>query len=118
MLLALVRAYQDSLHPAIHTDGIEERDLAFEADLLSPAEVEPIMYGNQKRGHILRLLRAMKERGWIDYQQTPYGTYRVVLKAEGERDATELQRSWWSRLRERLGTRSHEKAAGQPPESS
>ena len=108
MLLALVRAYRDPLRPHIRQQGLDERDLAFEADLLIPAEVELPVYASQKRGAILRVLREMKARGWVDLRPTPpIGAYSVVLQAPGEAQAFRLLQPWWSKVWERLRGRGN-----------
>ncbi|MBI4234423.1 MAG: hypothetical protein HY686_08285 [Chloroflexi bacterium] len=101
LLLTLVRAYHDPLRPAVRAKGLDERDLAFEADLLIPAEVEIPVYATQKRGYILRLLRGMESKEWVELEAAPpYGVYRVILKAAGEEYARALMRPWWVKLRE------------------
>lgn len=103
MLLALFRAYHDRVHPEVHTQGLEERDLGYEANLLTPPEVELPLYATQKRRRILRGIRRMVERGWATVEaRPPHGTYYVCLTAEGERFARQLARPWWRRVWERL----------------
>ena len=99
MLLALARAFHDPIRPNIRTQGIEERDLAFEAGLLIPAEVEMTIYSSQKRNRVLRLLEDMKSRGWVEMEPTPpTGAYHVFLKPQGEEYVRELLRPWWNRV--------------------
>jgi hypothetical protein len=103
LLQALVRAHQDPVHPDIRTKGIEERDLAFEAGLLTPVEVEMTVYATQKRGRVLRLLREMGEQGWVEMKPVPpYGAYHIFLKDAGVTVLRERLRPWWSKLWERL----------------
>ena len=84
MLYVLVRAYQDPIRPKIRVDGMDERDLAYEAGLLTPVEMETSVYGTQKRGRVLSLVRKMVERGWVDMEPTPpQGAYHLFLKQEG-----------------------------------
>lgn len=103
MLWALARAHNDSSRPTIRTLGIDERDLAFESGILSPAEVETTTYATQKRGRILRLLREMQGREWVRFEAVPpHGAYHVFLLPAGAEKANRLVRSWWSKLWEQV----------------
>jgi hypothetical protein len=94
MLFALVRGYQDPVRPKIRTEGMDERDLAFEAGLLNPMEMETSLYGTQKRGRVLGLLREMVKRSWVEMQpMPPQGAFHVYLKEEGAKYAMERGRS-------------------------
>jgi hypothetical protein len=106
LLVALVRAYHDRTRPAIRERGIDERDLAFEAGLLSPAEVDTPIYATRKRNTVLSLLREMRRRQWADIQLTPpQGVYHVILRQEGIDHLAQHFRPWWARLREWLQAR-------------
>ena len=99
VLLALTRAVHDPIRPKVREEGLEERDLAFEAHLLTPAEVEMSVYATQKRNRVLRLLREMRDRGWIEMEpKPPTGAYYVSLKANGLLHVQERMRTPWSRL--------------------
>lgn len=103
MLVALVRAYHDHLRPDIQSAGLDERDVAYEAGLLAPKEVELTVYATQKRGRVLRLLRDMESLGWVGMQETPpQGAYQVFLHGEGVQAAREHLRPWWSKLLDRF----------------
>ncbi len=107
VLLALVRACRDHLRPAIREQGIDERDLAYESALLqTPAEVEPTVYGSQKRNMVLRVLRKMQQDGLISMQMGPNGAYRVLPTPKGEEYADSLTRPWYAKLWERLRGRA------------
>ncbi len=94
MLFALVRGYQDPVRPKIRTEGMDERDLAFEAGLLNPMEMETSLYGTQKRGRVLGLLREMVKRSWVEMQpMPPQGAYHVYLTEAGAQYAVERGRS-------------------------
>lgn len=105
VILALVRACRDDLRPAIRREGIDERDLAFEASLLAPAEVENPTYGTRKRNGVLRILRGMQRQGLITMETGPRGAYRVLPTSQGEKYAEYLMRPWWRRLWDRLRRR-------------
>lgn len=106
ILFVLLRAQHDPSRPDVREQGLDERDLAFEADLIIPAEMEMSIYATQKRGHILSLLRTMKSRGLVEYTPTPpTGVYRVRLTAQGQEIAMNLFRPWWVRLRDALRRR-------------
>ncbi|MFN3975192.1 MAG: hypothetical protein ACK4K2_07985 [Dehalococcoidia bacterium] len=106
ILFALLRAQHDPSRPNVQEQGLDERDLAFEADLIIPAEMEMAVYATQKRGHILSLLRTMKSRGLVDYAAyPPLGVYRVRLTPQGKETAANLFRPWWARLRNALRRR-------------
>ena len=93
MLYVLVRAYQDPVRPKIRVEGMDERDMAYEAGLLTPVEMETSVYGTQKRGRVLRLLRKMVERSWVDMEAVPpQGAYRIFLKQDGVNHAAESGR--------------------------
>ena len=84
MLYVLVRAYQDPIRPKIRFEGMDERDLAYEAGMLTPVEMETTVYGTQKRGRVLSLVRRMVELSWVDMEPTPpQGAYHILLKQEG-----------------------------------
>ncbi|GBD11111.1 hypothetical protein HRbin23_00762 [bacterium HR23] len=101
ILFALLRAQHDPSRPDVQEHGLDERDLAFEADLIIPAEMEMAVYATQKRGHILSLLRTMKSRGLVEYTPTPpTGVYRVRLTPQGKEVALHILRPWWARLRD------------------
>lgn len=107
MVWALARAYQDPIRPWVREQGLEERDLAFEAGLLAPWEVEMPTYATQKRGRIVRLLREMERRGWVDLEaRPPYGAYYVRLRPDATAVLARARpgllgrlRRWWRRLR-------------------
>lgn len=106
LLVALVRAHQDPFRPTIREQGIEERDLAFEAGLLAPADMELAVYGTQKRRRVLTLLRQMQERGWARMEvMPPRGAYHIVLLPKGAEHADTITRSWWRRLMDRWKAR-------------
>ncbi|MCS7207834.1 MAG: hypothetical protein NZ951_07910 [Dehalococcoidia bacterium] len=106
ILFALLRAHHDPSRPEVREKGLDERDLAFEADLIIPAEMEMAVYATQKRGHILSLLRTMRSRGLVEYAPAPpTGVYRVRLTPYGQEVATHLFRPWWARLRDALRRR-------------
>ena len=110
MLYVLVRAYQDPVRPKIRFEGMDERDLAYEAGMLTPVEMEPSIYGTQKRGRVLQLVRKMVERSWVDMEPTPpLGAYHIFLKQEGVDYATEKGRFFLDRflrwLKRRLASR-------------
>ncbi|MSQ11794.1 MAG: hypothetical protein EXR48_03770 [Dehalococcoidia bacterium] len=106
LLLALVRAHADSLRPNIPQEGIEERDLAFEAGLLAPPDMETNIYATRKRNRIVYLLRKMQERGWARMETVPpRGAYHLFLLPQGVEHAHVVARPWWKRLLDRRRTR-------------
>ncbi len=99
LLKALVRAFQDPRRPEIMAEGIEERDLAFEADLLLPLEMEIPIYASQKRSSIVRLLEQMQKQGFIEFKNPRPGTlYRILPTPNGEKIGRELLTPWHSKL--------------------
>ncbi|MSP78824.1 MAG: hypothetical protein EXR67_04645 [Dehalococcoidia bacterium] len=103
MLEALVRAHYDRRRPAILERGIEERDLAFEAGMLVPLDMEMTIYATQRRNRILRLLREMEQRGWCSMEtRPPMGAYFIKVLPAGEAHLAEKIKSrpqpWWQRL--------------------
>ena len=110
VLLALMRACRDDLRPAIRREGIDERDLAFEASLLrQPSDVETTTYATRMRNSVLRVLRAMQREGLISMELGPSGAYRILPTPQGEKLAALLMRPWhrklWDRLRGRVSRR-------------
>ena len=106
VLLALTRAFHDPIRPKVREEGLEERDLAFEAHLLTPAEVEMSVYATQKRNRVLRLLRDMRDRGWIEMEpKPPTGAYYVSLKPIGLLYVREHMRAPWGKLWDRIRSR-------------
>lgn len=109
MLFALVRAYGDSSRPKVREQGLEERDLAFEADLLSPADMELTVYATQKRGRVLSLMRQLQARGWAKMEvMPPRGAYHIFLLPKGVEHAHQVARPWWRKALERWGEREKE----------
>jgi hypothetical protein len=107
VLLALVRACRDDLRPAIREEGIDERDLAYEAGLLlRPSDLEAAIYGSQKRNSVLRVLRQMQGNGLINMEMGPKGAYRVLPTGKGEQYAEFLMRPWYRKLWSRLSGRA------------
>ena len=99
ILFALARASTDPSRPHVIQDGLEERDLAFEAGLLSPAEVELSVYATRKRTRVLSLLKEMSGRDWIQMQvRPPSGAYYVYLQDEGIRLIRQKSRPPWYRV--------------------
>ena len=99
LLLALGNAYLDGFRKNIDTDGLDERDLAFEAGLIEPSEMELSTYATQKRGRILQLLSEIAERGWITmYEKPPVGAFRVFISQEGITKFNELNLAWWKKF--------------------
>ena len=99
ILVALARASSDPLRPHVVEDGLEERDLAFEAGLLSPPEVELSVYATRKRNRVLSLLKEMTGRHWIQMQvRPPSGAYYVYLQDEGIRRMRQRSRPPWYRV--------------------
>ena len=107
VMVALVRACRDHLRPAIREQGIDERDLAYESALLrEPSEVEPAVYGAQKRNMVLRVLRKMQQDGLISMQMGSNGAYRILPTSQGEEYAEFLMLPWYTKLWERLRGRA------------
>ena len=102
VMRALIRACRDHLRPSIREAGIDERDLAFEAGLLTPAEVDSAIYGPQKRNAILRLFRRLQGEGLISMHMAPNGVYQVLPTPKGEQFVEQLARPWYSKMWDRL----------------
>lgn len=99
LLLALVRARWDPARLDVQEFGMDERDIAYEAGLLSPIETELTVYATQKRGGVLALLRQMREWGWVEFEpKPPMGAYHVFLLTKGQEYALETTRPWWQCL--------------------
>ncbi len=106
MLLALVRAYGDSARPQVRANGLEERDVGFESNLLTPPETELTVYATQKRGRVLSLMRQMQSRGWARMEvMPPRGAYYLFLLPKGVEYAARITRPWWRRALDRWGER-------------
>ena len=102
LLKALARAFRDPRRQDVREQGIEERDLAFEANLLQPMDVELPRYANLKRGSIVRLLEQMERQGFIEFKDPKPGTLlRVLPTAAGKEIGDRLLRPWYIRV---LGT--------------
>jgi hypothetical protein len=107
VLVALVRACRDDRRPAIREKGHDERDLAYESDLLQePSEVESTVYGSQKRNMVLRVLRKMQRDGLISMEMGSNGVYRVLPTSKGEEYAEFLMLPWYAKLWKRLRGRA------------
>ena len=97
MLHALAGAYRDPSRYDVKANGIEERDLAYEAGLLTPPEVENPLYGTQKRGLVLRLIRDMESFGWVVLTSpSPRGAHFVSLTRYGEELTKANSQTIWS----------------------
>lgn len=101
-LVTLVRAHNDARRPAIREKGIGERDLAFEAGMLEPPDMEMTMYATQRRSRVLRVMREMQTRGWCHMDVLPpIGAYFIKLTPEGEQavaQSADPSKSWLQRL--------------------
>ena len=107
ILKALFRAVRDPRRSNLRTEGIEERDLALEAGILLPMEMELPKYANVKRGAIVRILELMEKQGLIQFKDPVPGTlYKVLPTAEGESIAERLLRPWRQKLMDWLLGRS------------
>ena len=109
MLHALAAVYRDPSGSNLVTNGVEERDLAYRAGLLTPPEVENPLYGTQKRGLVLKLIRDMESFGWATVNSpSTRGAYFVFLTKYGEQLANAGSQSIWSWLltRSRLAMKS------------
>ncbi len=103
LLLALGNAFSDGFRRNIDMEGLDERDLAFEAGLIEPSEMELSTYATQKRGRIIKLLSEIQERGWITmYEKPPVGAYRVFISQEGITKFNELNLAWWKKFFKRF----------------
>ncbi len=99
ILKALAKAVRDPRRSDLRTEGIEERDLAFEAGLLLPMDTELPRYANVKRGAIVRILEQMEKQGLIQFKDAvPGRLYKVLPTAEGESIAERLLRPWHQKL--------------------
>lgn len=66
VILALVKAFQDPRRLDLLERGLDERDLAYEATLLDPPDVETTRYVGHRRRGILRTYRYMESVGLLD----------------------------------------------------
>lgn len=65
IIVALVDAFRNPRRIDIHTNGLDERDLAFEAHLLDPPDVETARYVGHRRRGVLRTYRHMEGIGLL-----------------------------------------------------
>lgn len=105
VMRALIRACEDRIRPSIRHTGIDERDLAFEAGLLTPSEMESIIYGPRKRNGVLRLFRRMEQDGLIVMNVAINGVYRILPTSEGEKFVARLPQPWYRKMWNRVRTR-------------
>ncbi len=99
ILKALRRAFQDPKRQHLRSEGMDERDLAFEADLIIPSDMELPRYASIKRGPIIRILEQMENQGLIEFNDPRPGTlYRVLPTRKGEELAESLSRPWYKGL--------------------
>lgn len=107
ILKALVRAFRDPKRQSLKSEGMDERDLAFEADLIIPIDMEMPRYAQVKRGAIKRALDQMRSQGLIEFKDYRPGTlYRIIPTPLGESLGETLSRPWYRRLRDRLTRRA------------
>ena len=66
VIVALVKALRDPRRPELIERGLDERDLAYEAHLLDPPDVETARYVGHRRRGILRTYRHMESIGLLD----------------------------------------------------
>ena len=99
MLKALVRACREPRRQNLRSEGMDERDLAFEANLIIPMDMDMPRYAQIKRGAIVRVLEQMKNQGLIEFIDPRPGTlYKVVPTPNGEEIGERLARPWYQRL--------------------
>ncbi|MQF82892.1 hypothetical protein FIM02_01865 [SAR202 cluster bacterium AD-802-E10_MRT_200m] len=98
LLLALTRAFNDTSRSQLIVEGIEERDLAFEAGLLEPFEVELTIYSTRKRNRILTNLKVLQDQGWAELRTMPStGAYHVFLTLAGQEFLLQLVTPSWKK---------------------
>ena len=65
LIVALVGAFRDPRRKSLIETGIDERDLAFEADLLEPPDVETARYVGHRRRGVVRTYKHMESIGLL-----------------------------------------------------
>ena len=65
LIVALVGAFRDPRRKSLMETGIDERDLAYEADLLEPADVETARYVGHRRRGVVRTYKHMESIGLL-----------------------------------------------------
>lgn len=65
ILVALVGAFRNPRRVDLQENGMDERDLAFEANLLDPPDVETARYIGHRRRGVLRTYRHMEGIGLL-----------------------------------------------------
>ena len=101
IVLALVSAFRDPRRIDAQTNGLDERDLAFEAQLLDPPDVETARYVGHRRRGILRTYRHMESVGLLRLVDRK-GIYTVFPTEIASSYYDHFTQPFWRRLFSRL----------------
>ena len=99
LLIALVKAFKNPTRTAIREEGLDERDLAFEADLLSPMDMELVKYASTKRRSIVNILEQLEIQGLIRFKdKSPGILYKIFPTENGMTIGEKLMRPWFMNI--------------------
>jgi len=102
LIVALVKAFRDPRRLELIERGLDERDLAYEAHLLDPPDVETTRYVGHRRHGVLRTYRYMESVGLLDLVDRN-GVYNVrpteISIAYYEYFTLPFWRKWLLRIR-------------------
>jgi len=99
LLIALINAFGNPKRKNLQDDGLEERDLAFEAGLLSPMEMELTKYATTKRGKIVYILEKLETQGLIRFHvKTPGILYKIFPTDQGQTIGQKLMEPWYMKI--------------------
>jgi len=101
MLVALVKGYQDPGRREVRAHGMDERDLAVEANILIPADIDMPNYDLRRHRAVVQAIQQMENRGWVHVGNKPrdiFGFWSGIKPTpKGERLASLLMRPWYQK---------------------
>ena len=99
LLIALVKAFKNPKRKSLWDNGLEERDLAFEASLLSPMDMELARYATTKRRTIVNILEQLEIQCLIHFEdKDPGKLYKIFPTQDGFSVGEKLMRPWFIKI--------------------
>ena len=102
MLIALVRGYRDPGRREVRVEGMDERDLAVEANILIPADIDIPNYDLRRHKAVVQAIQQMESKGWVHVGNKPrdiFGFWSGIKPTpKGVYIALLLMRPWYQKV--------------------